>query len=366
MKIRRNQLTRIIREELIREQTRTEVEPAVFDRVVQLMDKGMSFEDALAQARADVAKDQRFQPRRIEVEPGIRRNERGMLTSYGKEDPRSPGMYTHFNVIGDGSFVVHAPGEEFSTDRAEIYFKDEKAPPTVIQPKPKPEPEVTTTADYDEPSGEADFQPRSWTDDPSSTADSIEKRWFPKNAKVVSLQSSDNGAYVDLIKNNGDGPWYVTPGMPGGLKQEHFGRTEWGWWQMTKDGSGGFGINYTPKEPGGRVGDWDDPSDPDIGRVTMSLIANSLPAGYTIESFNLDNMFFRFEGTQQGLGLEGDVKLSGKRRPDVDQENKQKNKLLGLGELRDFLKDIFSKGSASTSIRVDTPLGKVPITLKAR
>jgi len=315
MKITRKHLIRIIKEELLREQ---------------------------------------YQPH----EPGIRTDEDGLARSYGRRV--ADNVYMHDNVDRDGSKYFESPGAMTGVPDAVLILTGSGTERIRPEPTPKPEPMPEPASDPSptpepEPETQTQYQPRSWTDDESVTKSSIKSRWFPKFAKTDTT-SSPNGSYVDLVDNDGDGPWYVTPGM-GGLDQSHFDRDGWVWWKMTKKG-----IYYTPKKPGGRVGDWDDSGDSDIAYAPMEISAD-LPGGYSIKNFNLDNMFYRFGG-KTGLGLEGDINLVGSGlRPDVSRSNRQMNQLTDWGTLRTFLSRLFRTGSSSLTLNIDTTIGDVPITL---
>ena len=335
VKVSRSKLRKIIQEELALEQSTRVVDSDEFDRAVR-------------DQRYERGRDPIYQPRARTS--GIRRGEDGRLSSFGTRIETADGItYRHDNIVlnDEGQWEVLNGASSFSpleklvigatasaSDRKTASAKPrKKAPPA----KPK-------------------YQPR-WPDK-ASVGEFLADKWFPKKARESSI-GSEKGSYVFLVDTDGDGPWYGTPDV-GGLDQDHFGRTGWGFWKMTKDG-----MYYTPKTPGGKVADLNNMSDPDIGFARFGIDVN-LPPGYRLDSFNLRNMFHRVDGSHPGVGIEGDIRATGKGKlPDLDQVNKQKNQVMNQGDLLNFIRSVFRSGSASVAMKIPVKILGVKKKVKA-
>ena len=190
--------------------------------------------------------------------------------------------------------------------------------------------------------GQFDKQ-KNWTDDYAAVARSIKVRWFPRVVKTWSAGSGDS----DWTNMTGDDYWYVTHNVPGGLNQEHHKKTGWVWFKVALDG-----IYYTPTSPGGRIGDFSDPSDPDIGFAAMNL------SHQNITSYDLTQIFWRWSPgsdpskMKAGLGVEGTI--CGKVGPISGcDENGKREGLATVPEMRALIRSLVSSGRGSITKTIE-------------
>ena len=346
MKITRRKLRQIIKEELLLEQSRREVDPEEFERLVQ-SDQLKRGRDPIYQLRAK--------------DSGIYPDEEGRLSSFGTRIETADGMtYRHDNIRlnDEGQWAIRNGSTSFSPlEKLVIGATASASDKKTASTKPKAK----------EPPPPPKYEPRSWTDDPSSTKSSVDARWFPDRAKLDPY-SSDYGAFSYLVYDDGDGPWYTSPDM-GGLNQEHHGRTGWVWWKMTDSG-----IYYTPKKPGGIVGDFTDPNDPDIGFARLDFNIQ-MPKNYVFKGYDLGSIYFRHAG-EEGLGVDGSLDIAGtttkakiavatlERLGQLD--DKRQDGLADWKDLERFLKSVVQTGSGRLRLDIDAGKGQtVPFTLIA-
>ncbi len=183
---------------------------------------------------------------------------------------------------------------------------------------------------------------KSWTDNPTKVLENIDEYWFPREVKTW-YEGAGDGDWVDMTGND---YWFVTHGV-GGLNQEHHKKTGWAWFKVALDG-----IYYTPKTPGGRVGDLSNKDDPDIGFAAMNLSHKN------ITSYKLTQIFWRWSPgsdpakMKAGLGVEGTI--CGKVGPVSGcDENGKREGLANVADMRKIIGSLVSTGRGSITKTIE-------------